>query len=151
MLRWPAATSFPVESIVREGLRWDPPLHSVLRFAAKDLTIEGMSIPRRRPVLLVLASANRDEAVFPDPDRFDPGRTGRHALHFGAGSHACPGSYLAEREFTILFTALRETFLIEAASDSVPAVVGHVFRRPPSLPVRVKKTTQLDTRELAKN
>jgi cytochrome P450 len=151
MLRWPAATDFPIQSIVRESLRWEPPLHSVLRFAAKELIIEGVCIPRKWPVRLVLASANRDELVFPEPDRFDPGRSARQALHFGAGSHACPGSYLAEREFNILFDALRDAFLIEAASSRNPDVVGHVFRRPSSLPVRVKKTTQLDSRELAKS
>ena len=149
MLQWPATMEFPIETIVRESLRWEPPLHSVLRFAAKELVIEGVTIPRKRPVLLVLASGNRDETVFPEPARFDPGRNLRQTLQFGAGTHACPGSYLAEREFTILFRALRESFLIETAGDRAPDIIGHVFRRPPTLPVRVKKTIKFDSRELA--
>ncbi|MGH3828591.1 MAG: cytochrome P450 [Pseudonocardiaceae bacterium] len=151
MLRWPATTNFPVQSIVRESLRWEPPLHSVIRFAAKELTIEGVRIQRKRPVLLVIASANRDESAFPEPDRFDPGQSSRKAMSFGAGSHGCPGSFLAEREFNTLFSALRRAFLIEATSDRFPDIVGHVFRRPPTLPIRVKKATQLNPRELAKS
>lgn len=142
MLRWPEASRYPVESVVRESLRLEPPLHSVLRFAAKKLEIDGRTIARKRPVLLVLASANRDEAVFPDPDRFDPGRSFRQTMQFGVGSHACPGSYLAEREFTLLFTALRQRFTIAAADPDAPDTVGHVFRRPPSLPVTAREIDQ---------
>lgn len=139
ILRWPEASEFPVASVVKECLRLEPPLHSVLRFAAKELEIDGHTIARKRPVLLVIASANRDETLFPEPDRFDPERSFRQTMQFGVGSHACPGSYLAEREFTLLFTALRERFEITAADPRPPDIAGHVFRRAPSLPVTVTK------------
>jgi cytochrome P450 len=125
---------------VQESLRWEPPLHSVLRFAAKDLEIGGTPIGRRSAVLLSIASANRDERVFTEPERFRLGRAERGALTFGVGQHACPGMFLAEREFHTLLGVLRERFVEpEAVGGSPPGITGHIFRRAGHIPVRLRR------------
>lgn len=82
----------PAEAIVAETLRHDPPVRSTRRAAAVDVQLPGLEVAAETLVQLDLAAANRDVAVFPDPDRFDPARDrpGRH-LTFGAGPHSCPG------------------------------------------------------------
>ncbi|HWR47165.1 MAG TPA: cytochrome P450 [Pseudonocardiaceae bacterium] len=151
-LRWLAvAADSPVSALVKESLRWEPPLHSVIRFAMNDVVIEGARIARRRPVLLVIASANRDESVFADAERFDPVRDGRQAIPFGVGQHACPGSFLAEREFNALFSALTAAFQITVASDQFTEIHGHVFRRPRTLPVRASQAVSPNPREVVKS
>ncbi|MBB5953673.1 cytochrome P450 [Saccharothrix tamanrassetensis] len=124
---------------IQESLRWEPPLHSVLRFAATDLVVAGTSIGRRSPVLLSIASANRDERVFTAPERFRLGRGERGALTFGVGQHACPGMFLAEREFQTLLGALRERFAEPEVVGPLPRISGHIFRRAPRLPVRLRR------------
>ncbi len=61
-------------------------------------------------MVLYYASANRDEAVFTDPDRFDVGRTPNEHLAFGVGEHFCLGSSLARLEIRIMFTELLRRF-----------------------------------------
>ncbi|WP_304455371.1 cytochrome P450 [Nocardiopsis sp. YSL2] len=82
----------PVADLVAETLRFDPPARRIRRVASVDATVTGESIPAGTEVLLDLAAANRDPAVFTDPDRFLPGRTDAHHLAFGHGIRPCPGS-----------------------------------------------------------
>ena len=89
-----ADTAFTT-AVVREVLRWDPPVQNTRRFVARDAIIAGQPMNEGDVVLVVLAAANRDSAANPDPARFDPGRAERRAFTFGAGIHACPGEMLA--------------------------------------------------------
>jgi cytochrome P450 len=82
-------------AIVAEVARWDAPVQNTRRFAAADLTLAGQAIAQGQGVLLVLASANRDQALNRDPDVFDPARTERRSMSFGAGVHGCPGEAIA--------------------------------------------------------
>jgi cytochrome P450 len=82
-------------SVVAEVARWDSPVQNTRRFAAADLLLAGQSIAQGQGVLLVLASANRDEALNPEPDVFDPSRRERRSMSFGAGAHGCPGERIA--------------------------------------------------------
>ena len=82
-------------AVVREVVRWDPPVQNTRRFVARDAVIAGQPMREGDVVLVVLAAANRDPAANPDPARFDPGRAERRAFTFGAGVHACPGETLA--------------------------------------------------------
>ncbi len=84
-----------IGAVVRETLRHDPPVQNTRRFIATRTTVQGMNLDPGETLLLILATANRDPAVFPDPDQFDPRRTGREALSFGVGAHRCPGQRLA--------------------------------------------------------
>jgi cytochrome P450 len=79
-----------------ESLRHDPPAAFTARTCVKDTELGGVRIRPGEEVILPLLSANRDEAVVPDPERFDlrRGRVPNH-LSFGRGRHRCPGAPLA--------------------------------------------------------
>ncbi|WP_225766355.1 cytochrome P450 [Inquilinus sp. Marseille-Q2685] len=81
--------------LVQEVLRCDPPAQNTRRFVAEDTEIAGRTLRAGDAVLVVLAAANRDPALNPDPDRFDPARPDRRSLSFGHGRHACPGDAIA--------------------------------------------------------
>lgn len=82
-------------AVVAEGARWDAPIQNTRRFAAADCVLGGQPLRAGDGVLLVLASGNRDAALNPAPDVFDPARVDRRSLTFGAGVHQCPGEQLA--------------------------------------------------------
>jgi unspecific monooxygenase len=95
-----------IDATVEEILRWDPPLHLFTRWAYEDVTIAGHRIPADTEVALLLAGANRDPALWPDPHRFDPARTPTPNLSFGAGLHFCVGAPLARLELQIALPIL---------------------------------------------
>ncbi len=97
-------------SAVEEMLRWVTPVTCFRRTATCDTEMRGQKIREDDKVVLYYASANRDEAIFPDPDRFDIGRTPNEHLAFGVGEHFCLGSSLARLEIRILFTELLRRF-----------------------------------------
>jgi cytochrome P450 len=68
--------------------------------------IRGVRIPAGDSVLLSFPSANRDEDIFENPDRFDAGRDPNRHLAFGFGAHFCLGAQLARLEGKILFSEL---------------------------------------------
>lgn len=81
--------------LVAEVVRWDAPVQNTRRFAAQDLLLCGAPIRRGEGLLLVLASANRDPALNPQPECFELQRPLRRNLTFGAGVHACPAEQIA--------------------------------------------------------
>lgn len=86
------------EDFVEEVLRWDSPVQVTGRVAADDVELRDCRIRRGDQVVVVLGAANRDPAVFPDPDRFDPARPRAGHLAFGHGAHFCIGAALARTE-----------------------------------------------------
>ncbi|POX58195.1 hypothetical protein C3492_39105 [Streptomyces sp. Ru62] len=90
-----AASTTALEAVVEEALRYDAPFHFVPRTTTASLQIGGHRVPAGQRVVLVIASANRDEAVYDRPDTFDPGRTGPRHLAFGLGKHYCLGAVLS--------------------------------------------------------
>jgi cytochrome P450 len=108
---------------VEEVLRHDSPVQVTLRAPSTDTTVAGIPVPAGRPVVIMLAGANRDPSVFPDPRRFDTQRpNARDHLAFSAGPHFCLGAQLARLEAG---TALRVLF------DRLPALTlaGQPTRR----------------------
>jgi cytochrome P450 len=97
-----------VDACVEETLRYDPPLHMFTRYVYEDLTLFGHDFRRGDEIGLLLAAANRDPAVFPDPNRFDPSRPVRTITSFGAGLHFCIGAPLARLEMTLALPILFE-------------------------------------------
>ncbi|WP_226782674.1 cytochrome P450 [Oceaniglobus trochenteri] len=95
-----------VDKTVEEILRFDPPLHIFTRWAYEDVTLEGHTFKRGDEVACVLAAANRDPAVYDQPDSFRPGRSGPAHTSFGAGAHFCVGAPLARLELRIALAAL---------------------------------------------
>ena len=101
----------PVEGFVEEVLRFDSPVQATYRVARTEgLSVEGVPVPRGSEFLLLIGAANRDPARFPDPDLFDPTRTGNAPLSFGAGAHICLGNNLARLEAAIAFPRLLARF-----------------------------------------
>jgi cytochrome P450 len=77
---------------------------------AADLTAGGLSVPPGSRLILLIGAANRDPDRYPDPDRFDPARTGSKPPRFGAGPHVCIGNALARLEAGIAFPRLLARF-----------------------------------------
>ena len=84
-----------LRSLMQEVLRADNATHSTVRFLARDAVIAGQSLRAGDRIIVMLAAANHDPALNPDPGRFDIDRTDRRSLEFGAGAHACPADKLA--------------------------------------------------------
>lgn len=95
-----------IPGLVEEGMRWDAAAQGFVRSPTRDIALHGKTIPEDAQVLLHIGSANRDERVFEDPDRFDiERRTTRH-LGMGQGIHFCVGAPLARAMAHRLFEAL---------------------------------------------
>jgi cytochrome P450 family 142 subfamily A polypeptide 1 len=92
---------------VEEFIRWVTPILTMRRTAATDIEIHGQTIAAGEQVLLMYGSANRDEAHFIDPDRFDVARRPNDHLAFGGGGpHFCLGASLARLEVRVMFEEL---------------------------------------------
>jgi cytochrome P450 len=124
-------------SAVEEFLRYDGASAAIARQATEDVELSGGVVPAGQVVLAVLISANRDPAVFDDPDRLDVGRGDTRHLGFGGGPHACLGAALARMETRIALSALLARYpRLELAADP-PPIVGWTVRGVTSLPVAV--------------
>ncbi|PYG32575.1 cytochrome P450 [Pelagimonas varians] len=116
-----------VEHLVQEGLRLDTPAQTIPRVAKCDTEICGQMIAQGTPVLLALASANRDETVIPDPDTFNPLRD-NSAISFGMGRHSCIGEHMGKTMIAAMVSALLErgvTLANPAEQISYHARIGH--------------------------
>lgn len=110
-----------ISSAVEEILRFAPAVPFIHRIATVDLEISGQTIRNGQVVYLGLAAANRDPAVFADPDRFDIGRTDNRHLAFAAGQHVCLGAGLARMELEIgLTTLFRRLPNLRLDHDAIP-------------------------------
>jgi cytochrome P450 len=116
---------------VYEGLRWAAPVGAVGRRATRPLSLGGKEIATGDRLALAIASANRDGAVFDDPDRFDVHRPLRPHLGFGAGPHHCPAHPLvtavAGAALDVLFERMPD---VRPASGWRPAPHGWRLRVP---------------------
>jgi cytochrome P450 family 142 subfamily A polypeptide 1 len=98
-----------VPAAVEELLRWVTPLNNFFRTAAVDAEVGGQAIAAGDRIILLYPSANRDEAVFDEPFRFDVTRNPNHHVAFGYGTHFCLGANLARQTLRITaLTAVRE-------------------------------------------
>jgi cytochrome P450 len=102
-----------------EMIRYDPPLHMFVRTAAADVQVEGVTIPAGAEVAALLGAANRDPAVFAEPDTFDVGRDPNPHLGFGAGLHFCLGAPLARIELQAGLAALLDLPALALAAEPV--------------------------------
>ena len=95
---------------IEEFLRYDSPLHLFERTARADTDIGGVTIREGQKIAALLGSANRDEAIFESPERFDITRNPNPHIGFGAGIHFCIGAPLARMEMSIAVPALLTRF-----------------------------------------
>ncbi|MCP5328725.1 MAG: cytochrome P450 [Steroidobacteraceae bacterium] len=123
-----------------EVLRIDSPVQGLFREARSDLEVGGTRIPRGSVVVLKWGAANRDPAMFPEPDQLKLDRTNtRRHLTFGYGPHACVGNLLARAEARILFTKLlanMKNFRLADGPESVKRVPHFFSYGPMALHVR---------------
>ena len=114
-----------IDECIEEIIRFDPPLHMFTRWAYEDVELFGHSFKRGDEVALLLASANRDPAMWDTADRFIPTRPIQTNTSFGAGIHFCIGAPLARLELKIglrvLFDRLPDLTIAE------PPVYGNVY------------------------
>ncbi len=90
-----------LSTAVDEMMRWDSPVQGLSRVTGQPIELHGTVIPEGARVHMLFASANRDEAVFADPDRFDIERAPNPHLGFGFGIHHCLGASLARTEIRV--------------------------------------------------
>jgi cytochrome P450 len=126
---------------VEEILRYDTPVQFVPRVAAEDVEIEGYSIRAGEAVFIMYGGANRDPAVFDDPNTFDTTRANaRDHITFGTGVHTCLGAALGRMEVQIGLQALFERFpqLSLAGKPTYNNIIGlHGLKH---LPVSLRAT-----------
>jgi cytochrome P450 len=128
-----------VPGAVEEMLRWWTPVMVFRRTATGPVTLAGVEVAAGDKVVVSFAAANRDEAAFADPDRFDVTRRPGDHLVFGHGPHFCLGAHLARAQLRALFgELLRRTSWIEPAGE--PVLLRSSFQRGVKhLPVRLHR------------
>lgn len=95
-----------LDSAILEMLRYDGPVQLIDRYAAEDTELVGVKIPKNQKVTVVVGSANHDEAVFPNPEKFDITRNAEGMLSFGEGMHRCLGEPLFNKVAPVAFKTL---------------------------------------------
>jgi cytochrome P450 len=125
-----------IPTFIGEVLRYESPVRGLFRLAKEDVELSGVKIPAGAFVVALVASANRDEREYPDPDRFDITR-GAAPVSFGHGAHYCLGSALARMEGRIALETLFRRFVrFEKASGEIVWPASLTNRGPVNLPVR---------------
>ena len=128
--QWDAMAADPalVEGAVEEVLRWVTPLNNFFRTVLTDDRVGGQAVSAGDRVVMLYPSANRDEAVFADPFRFDIRRNPNPHLAFGFGTHLCVGANLARLVLRSVFTQMsaRMTSLVPVTE---PDVEANIFAR----------------------
>jgi cytochrome P450 len=109
-----------LDTAVEEMLRWWTPVMNFRRTASADTVVGNVPIRKGEKVVVWFSSANRDEEVFPEPSRFDVGRSPNDHLSFGHGPHFCLGAHLARAQMRAMFAAVLDRFDdVELAGDPV--------------------------------
>ena len=120
-----------------ESIRWVAPISMYPRQATRDTELDGMLVPRGARLGVVVGAANRDPAVFTDPESYDVDRPRKPHLAFGGGNHFCAGAWVARA--SVVRVALPRLFAefpgLRLDPARPAAVGGWVFRGVLSLPV----------------
>jgi hypothetical protein len=125
-------------SAVEECLRCEPPVQLTDRAVVAPAELAGVRLAPGTIVVALLAAANRDPAVFPDPDRFDVGRSGGRHLAFGLGAHFCIGASLARLEAQEVLSGLLRRFPDFRGPAQPPGFKPSiVLRGPTALPLEL--------------
>jgi cytochrome P450 len=127
-------------SAVEELLRFTAPVFMATeRYAREDVTIQGVTIRRGEMTLGVIGSANRDEAVFDNPDTLDLAREPNKHLAFGFGLHYCLGAPLARLEAQIAIQTLLDqmpSLRLQGPRESLRWSPSLILRGLETLPVK---------------
>jgi P450-derived glycosyltransferase activator len=141
--QWRLLTEDPslAGAAVEETLRYDAPVQRTVRTSHADLVLGSTPIRKDQMVILLIGGANRDPAVYPEPNRYDILRQpAQEHLAFSAGIHYCLGAPLARLEATIAVRTLAERFPGLAPAGPYRRRVGTVIRGLQSFPVTAGRT-----------
>jgi cytochrome P450 len=137
ILAWPGelerlrADPAALDEVIDESLRLEPAAAVIDRYAVRDTRLGSAEIAGGELVRISIAGANRDPAVFPDPDAYAPGRTNaRRHLAFAQGPHVCVGVHLARLEARAALGALIQLPGLALDPERPAEVRGLVFRKP---------------------
>jgi len=136
---------------VEEMLRWVSPIKNMARTVTRDTELRGQQLHEGDELLLLYASANRDEAVFTNPHQFDIRRTPNDHVAFGFGSHFCLGNSLARLEIRIMIERLLErlpdlTLALPDGASGPEMRPANFISGPETLPVRFSPAPPLPVR-----
>ncbi len=124
---------------VEEMLRFHTPLHYFRRTALADAEIGGVAVQRGDRVVMHYGAANRDPAVFADPDRFDIARQPNPHLAFGHGIHLCLGANLARLEARVFFEEFFRAFAGIEAAGPARRIRSNLVNGLKAMPVRLRR------------
>ena len=138
--QWDLLRSDPTlaANAVEEVVRLSTPIRGFSRHVDRDCDLAGISMKAGERVFLAYAAANRDPAVFPDPDRFDITRNLRAHVGFGHGRHLCMGLHLARLEITSLLNAFIPRVRRWHLDGEPEVAMNNTIRAFARLPVRVE-------------
>lgn len=129
-----------IPNAAQEIIRWQSPVTHMRRTALEDTELGGQTIRKGEKVVMWYISANRDEKMFPDAERFDVGReNARRHLSFGHGIHRCVGAKLAESQIaTVIAEIVNRNIRIvpQGAPERLASPFLHGFT---AMPVRIEK------------
>jgi cytochrome P450 len=128
-----------IPGAVEEILRYANPLHYFRRTALRDTVIGGQPIAAGDKIAMIYTSANRDEAVFEDPQRFDIHRSPNPHLSFGIASHFCLGVHLARLEGRVFFEELLDRFPTITQTGPARRIRSNLNNGLKELPVRLER------------
>jgi cytochrome P450 len=126
-----------IPAVIEETLRWETSVTMTNRETTGNAELGGCPMPQGAVVLVLTGSANRDEAYYESPDRWDPHRPPKPHLAFGTGHHQCLGMHLARMELRVGLEAVLDR-LPNLRCDPAyppPEIRGLPFRSPPALHV----------------
>jgi cholest-4-en-3-one 26-monooxygenase len=125
-----------IEVGVEELLRWVSPIKNMARTVTRDVELHGQTLHEGDQVILMYPAANRDEAVFEHPDRFDVRRDPNPHIAFGFGPHFCMGASLARIELKVMFSELLARLPdIHLAGNPLPRRASNFISGPEAMPV----------------
>jgi cytochrome P450 len=122
-----------VPNAIEETLRYDGPVQMIFRQTTREAEIAGTAIPAAAFVMPLYGSANHDERVFADPERFDITRDGGEHIAFGLGIHYCLGANLARLEGRIVLEEILKLGDLEPIDAAVERINSMIVRGPKSL------------------
>ena len=129
-----AADPALIPDAIEESLRFNTSAQRFKRTLAQDTELHGQTMKAGDSVILAYGSANRDERVFADPDRYDIGRRPKRHLGFGGGVHACLGAMLARVATQVVFEEVLDAVPEFSRADQIlPWVPSSNFRSPQRL------------------
>ncbi|MEM7377683.1 MAG: cytochrome P450/oxidoreductase [Pseudomonadota bacterium] len=126
-----------VDNAIEEAVRLATPIRAFSRVVSEDTRLAGVDLPRGARVIVIYASANRDERKFADPDRFDIGRDVHDHVGFGQGVHMCMGMHLARLEMRCLLEALMTRVTAFELLAEPTVAWNNTIRAYSRMPVRV--------------